>query len=123
MTEFHLRVHFAIGGESLGDPEIQNLWLSAIGEHDVSRLDVAVEYVLRMRDRQRTRQLHRESNGFSDFESAGGDSLGEGLTFDVLHDDKRGRVVIIDFVDGANAGMVQGGSGLGFPQEAGGEAL
>ena len=49
---------------------------------------------------------------------ATGDAMLQGRTIEELHDDEGVPLVSADFVDGADVGMVQGGSGAGFAAEA-----
>ena len=46
------------------------------------------------------------------------DALLQALSLQLLHDDEGMPVVIFDFVDGADAGMVQQGRGAGLALEA-----
>jgi hypothetical protein len=43
------------------------------------------------------------------------DAVLEGLAFEELHDDEGLAVFLVNFVDGADVGMVQGRSGASFP--------
>ena len=42
----------------------------------------------------------------------------QGLPIEKLHHDKSLAVLLVDFVDGANVGMIESGSGTGFAAEA-----
>ena len=47
-----------------------------------------------------------------------GDALLQRLSFEQLHGDKRVAPVLVNIVDRADVGMVEGGGGLGFALEA-----
>ncbi len=51
-------------------------------------------------------------------EGAAGDAFAERLAFQKLHGDEGAMVVLADFVDGANVGMVQRRGAAGFALEA-----
>src|ERR1700693_346261 len=46
------------------------------------------------------------------------DAMLQGLAFEQLHDDERSIIVFADIVNGADIGMVQGGSGASFALKA-----
>jgi hypothetical protein len=71
-----------------------------------------------MRGRERIGDLGRQPQRALGRERSGGDKLGEGAALDVLHGDVVQTGVGIDLIDGQDAGVVQSGSGLGFPEEA-----
>ena len=63
-------------------------------------------------------ELNADFNGALHGDGAQGKHLVEGLSDEQLHRYERTGVVLLDGVDGANAGMAQGRGGAGFAKEA-----
>ncbi len=108
-------------GGLLGESEVEQLDLTGMGagagEHDVFRLDVAVEDAFVVRGGE-------GGGGFGgDAAELGlGDGAGEpgaeGFALDVLHDEVDFAGVGEDVVDGGDAGMVERGGALALVEEA-----
>ena len=103
----------------LGQSEVEDFGLPAFGDENVRRLDVAVHDFLGVRGIKR----------IGDFDGQGEQGLGvHGLARDAvlqrdpvekLHGDEGLAVLLANVVNGADVGMIQGGSGLGLALEAG----
>ena len=93
----------------LGQPEIQNLYLSASGNKNICGLDVSVHDPLRVRRFQRVRNLNRHSQQFFDLKRLPSHLLRERLPFQQFHHDEVLPLVLFDRVNRANVGMIQRG--------------
>src|SRR5712692_7033515 len=101
----------------LGQPEIEDLGVTALGDEDVRRLDIPVDNSLGMRGIQRIGNLDSQVEHLIDLEWPPGDEVLERLPLEQLHDDEVVSLVLADLVDGADVGMVQGRGGSGFALE------
>ena len=95
----------------LRQSEIHDLDLSARGDEDVGRLDVAVHHALGMRRIQRVRRLDGQIQQFVELERCTVDPFLESLAFQVLHHQERPALVAVDIVERADVRMVQRGDG------------
>jgi len=71
-----------------------------------------------MRGLERIRDLDAEIEELLDCYRLRCDDLPERPAFEALHDDEGAPLVFPDFVDGADIGMVEGGSSAGFAAKA-----
>jgi len=62
--------------------------------------------------------LSGDVEGFADGQGAGVEEFAEGFAFDQLHGDVVDRVMVAEFVDGDDVGVIEGGGGTGFAFEA-----
>jgi len=109
-----------LAGE-LGDAEIEDLDLAVPGDHQVGRLDIAVDDALGMGTGEPGRDLYRIVDGLFDLQGAALDFLLEGLALVAGHGDEDATLPLpglTDFVDGADIRMIEGGGGPGLVQEA-----
>ena len=100
--------------QQLGQPEIQDFRLAARSEEDVGRLDIAMDDPLGVGSGERVGHMNGDIEEFVDIHGLAPDALLQALALQLFHDDEGMAVVVFDFVDGADAGMVQqrGGAGL-----------
>jgi hypothetical protein len=105
-------------GCDLRQPEVENLGMAALGYKDVGRLDVAVDDPLGVCGVQRIGNLDGERQDQSGFQRTPRDALLQRHPVQKLHGDEGLTILLPDLVDGADVGMVQCGSSLGFPLEA-----
>jgi len=88
------------------------------GHKDVRGLDVAMDDALFVRSFQRVSYLNRQVEQKFEFDGFAADAVLEGLALEKLHGDEVPPVGFPNFIDGADVGMVEGGSGTRFTAEA-----
>ena len=93
----------------LGQPEIQHLGVTAPGQEDVGRLDVAMDDALGMRRVQRIRHLDAHPEKRAHLHPAARDRLLQRLALQQFHRQVRPPLVVADFVDCADIRMIQRG--------------
>jgi hypothetical protein len=104
-------------GKKLGQTEIQDFRLAAFGNEYVGRLDVPMNDALGVCDIESVGNLNAEIEDVLDGERLALDVLTECFTVNEFHDDERAVILFPNIVDGANAGMIEGGSGMRFTAE------
>ena len=102
----------------LSQTEIQNLGVTAPGDKDVRRLDVAVNNALAMGCVERVRYVDRYRKKRFRFQWPPGDSMAQGHAIQKLHDDEGLAFFLPDFMDRADVGMVQTRGRLSLALEA-----
>jgi hypothetical protein len=78
----------------------------------IGGLDVAVNDTLGVGGGEGVGNLAGEDEKHVDFDRLSGDAALEGQAFEELHGDEGVIAVLADFVDGADVGMVERGSGV-----------
>ena len=101
----------------LRDPEVEQLAEVVAGDHDVLRLDVAVEDSGRVRVDEGFEERGRQGQGLGKRERAAPEPVAERLAGDELHGQKRGAVGLARFEEGGDGRVLQPGAGLRFAQE------
>lgn len=101
-----------------GEAEVEKFGVAASGDENVGRLDFAVDDAFRMSGIESISDLNSRVEKQIQFEGAAGDAFAKRLAFQKLHGDEGAAFVFADFVNCADVGMVQGGSGAGFPPKA-----
>ena len=104
--------------QHLGQSEVQDLHLPALGYEDIRRLDVAVENAFRVRGIQCVGNLDTGVEQGLGVQRPARDVVLEGLAIQELHGDEGLARVLSDLVDGADVGVVERRGGLGFAPEA-----
>ena len=98
--------------------EIEDLGLPALGDEDIRRLDVAVHNSAGVRRIESVRDLDPQFEQLFSLQRTALDHVFQGRALQIFHGDESFPVLLADVVDGADIGMVQGGSRLGFALEA-----
>ena len=109
----------SIGSIGLGQAEIENLHLSAIGHEDVRRLDVAMNDPGRMSGIQGVGELRAQFQDFLAFEAPPfRQSCLECVSLHQFHHEEGLTFVLADFVNRTDVGMIERGGGSGLPFES-----
>ena len=108
----------ALVPQQFSQAKIEDFGLSARSKEDVGRLDIAMNDALGVRSRQRVRNLNTHIEQLVDVHGFAPDTLPQALPLQLFHDDERMAVMILDFVDGADAGVIQQGRGASLALEA-----
>ena len=80
--------------------------MASLRDENVGGFDVAVDDAFSVRRVQSFRNLDRSIQNAFDFHRAPADALLQRLTLQHLHGDEPLALVLADFVDGANVGMI-----------------
>ena len=109
----------ALGEGNLGQAEIQNFGVAALGDENIGGLDVAVNDAFGVRGVERVGDFDGEREQVFDVQRAAGDAVLERLAVEKFHGDEGLAVLLADVVNGADVRMVQRGGGLRFALETG----
>ena len=107
------------GGRDLGQAEVENLGVSALGHENVCGLDVAVDDSFRVGCIERIGNLDGEREDQLCFHWPACDAVLQRQAVQKLHDDEWLPVLLSDFMDGADVGMVECGGCLCFALKTG----
>ena len=102
---------------TLGQPEVEHLHMPACREHDVRRLQVAMDDLGGLRRFEGLADLHRDPEDLPQRHRLGGQPVLEGPAADILHGDERLPCRLAGLVDLADVGVVEGRRRLGLPEE------
>ena len=91
--------------------------MAAVGDEDVSGLDVAVDDSLAVGGFESVGNFDRQGEQAIEFHGLGLNQVLQGFAAEAFHHDEEMSVVLADFVDGADVGVVQGRCGAGFAAE------
>ena len=108
------RVHHILVAEELGEAEVHDLHVAALGQENICGLDVSMHDALRVRGVKGVGDLDTEIDNLVNLERAARDAVEKGLAFHPLHHDERLAVVFTDVVHRADVGVVQRGGGTRF---------
>ena len=111
------RVRLLDAGE-LGQPEVGHPGVALLGDHDVGALHVAVDDPLGVGGVETLGHLERDVRGLAVGEGAAGQPALQVEPFGQGHGDEDLLVELLDGVDGADVGVIEGGRGLGLAEEA-----
>ena len=103
----------------LGETEVQNLDQAAraIEEHDVVRLDVAVDNSLGVRSFEPFSDLGRDGPRLFVAHGTLLESFAQSLTVEESHPDEGSALTLVYLVNGADVGMIDGGRSFGLSNE------
>ena len=99
----------AAGRARLADAEVHDLRAAVLGQHDVARLQIAVDDARIVRDRQTVGDLAGDLDHARGLQPLPLDRAVERLPGDELHDDERPAVQVADVVDGDDVRVVEQG--------------
>ena len=108
---------FARSELHLGQPEIKDLRVAALGHKNVRRLDVAMDYAFTVRRIERVSNLNTQRQDRFPLHGTAGNQVLERRPVKKFHDEKSASVFLANVVHGADVGMVESGSGLRFAAE------
>ena len=108
------RTRSPVDGRQLRQAKIQNLDVAALGHEDVRRLDVAVNDSLAVCSTECICYLNSPCKHLLKRQRPGGNVMLKGRAFHEFHGNEGLAILLIDFVDGADVGMVQRGRCTGF---------
>ena len=94
--------------EQFGEAEIKDLDLAAGRHEEIRGFDIAMDDALRVRGIERVGNLCADVQKPDRIEGLSANVILERLAFEQLHDDKEHTLVLIDRVDRADMGVVQG---------------
>src|ERR1700675_4865047 len=106
------------GGRDLGQAEIENLSVPALGDKNVCGFDVAMDDPFGVGRVQRIGNLNRQAEQNVGLEGLSGDPMLERQSIQKLHHDEGLTILLPDFIDRADIGMVEGRGRLRLPLEA-----
>jgi len=106
-------------GRDFRQAEIENLGVAALGHKDVGGFDVAVDDALGMRGVEGVGDLNAERQERLKVQWPKRGHVLQRLAVEKFHGDEGFAILLADVVDGANVGMVQGGSRLRFTLKTG----
>ena len=101
-----------------GQAEIKNLGVTAIGNEDVRRFDIAMDNPFAVRGLKRVGHFNCEREQALLFHGSAFNQVLQCLARKTFHHDEQMSIVLADLVDGANVGMIQGRSSASFPAKA-----
>src|SRR5208282_5754444 len=93
--------------------------MAALGDKDVRGLDVAVDNAFRVRGVQRVGNLDRQTEQNVGLHRPAGDTMLQRYTVEKLHDQEGMAILLPDFMDGTDIGMIEGRRRLRLALEAG----
>src|SRR6266851_878637 len=95
-----------------GQAEVQNLPTTRICDENICGLDVPMNDSLAMSRVERVGNLDSQIEHLFQRKGLACDAVFQGLAFQKLHGDEGRAVLLVNLVDGANVGVVQGRSSL-----------
>jgi hypothetical protein len=102
----------------LGETEIENLGVAALGDKMLAGLMSRWTMPLRMRGVQSVGDLDGQREHCLVIQRLSGDQMLQGHAIQKLHGDERLLAMFADFVDGANVGMIERRCGARFAAKA-----
>ena len=91
----------------LGQAEIENFRVAALGDENVGGLDIAMNDSLRVRGVESIGDFDGEIEKYVEIERVAADAMLQRHSLHVFHADEHAAFVLADFVDRANVGVIQ----------------
>ena len=107
------------GLDHLRQAEVENLCVSALGDENIGRLDIAVDDPFAMGRIQGVSDLDGQRENHVRVHRTVADAMLERHTVEILHDDERFAFLLINLMDGADVWVIERGRGFGFQLKAG----
>ena len=98
----------------LGQAEVENFRVVAVGDENIRGLDVAVNDALGVRGVERVGNFDAEVEQRFDFERTSADQVLQRFSVEAFHGEIGVAAVFADVVNGTDVGMIQRGRGFGF---------
>jgi hypothetical protein len=108
----------ARSGGDFCEAEVEELGLSAFGDKNIGRLDIAMNDAFAVGGVEGVGDLDAQRDQGFGVERAAFDAMLQGLAFEELDRDEGQAVLLVDLVNGADIGMVESGGGLSFALKA-----
>ncbi len=107
-----------MGAGDFGEAEIENFGMAALSDENVGGLDVAMDDAFGVSGIESVGDFDGDFEESIQFHGLAGNDVLESGAVETFHDHEGMAVELPDFMDGANIGMVKGGSGAGFAAKA-----
>jgi hypothetical protein len=104
-------------GGDLGEAEVEDFCVAKGRDEDIGGLDIAMDDAFAMGGVQTVGDFCGEFEKLIRWKRAAEDRVTQSLALQPLHHDEVVAVHMANFVDGADAGMIQGGGGASFALE------
>ena len=108
---------FLAGGRELGEAEVHDFRVAARGDEKIGGLDVAMDDACGVGGVEAVGNLDAPIEKGFDLERAAGDIVFQSLAVEKFHGDEVAAFEFVNFVDGADVGVIEGGGGLRFALE------
>src|SRR5205814_544887 len=96
-----------VGSECLGETEVEDLHLTLGGQHDIGRLQIAMDDPFLVRRLERVDDLAGDREGIGEWDGARNQSLRQRFAIDELEDKKSRAARFLEAVDGRDVRMIQ----------------
>jgi hypothetical protein len=108
---------FLAGWRELGEAEVHDFRVAARGDEKIGGLDVAMDDACGVGGVEAVGNLDAPVEEGFDVERAAGDIVFQRLAVEKFHGDEVAAFEFVNFVDGADVGVIEGGGGLRFALE------
>ena len=109
---------WALGFDKLGEPEVQDLRVAVTRDHDIVRLEIAMNDAGIVSLHQALSHLHQILQQRAERPHIAMYCRGQQIAVDVFHGDVVSTVRLADFIDVRDVRMADSGSGLRFPNKS-----
>ena len=95
--------------------EVENLCVAALGDENVCRLDIAVDDAFGMGRIESIGNLDSQRGNRVRIHRTIANMMLQRRAIEILHDDERFAILLINLMDGADVWVIECGCGSGFP--------